>query len=236
MNDSVERLTSHRVISIRIGQSVHKGNLVQASLCAISDLSEVERRKWDVEMQYRRFRLNWLSGRIAAKQAVQSILTELSIQPMLPGEITIENDENGIPFVSSLQTRCTITIAHSDTWGLAFAIPYIRGIGCDLESIKPRRSEEFKYFLSSSEITLWNRLVNKISVDIALTAAWAAKEAAIKCVCSHIGRSDFEHSDLMVFPDAIREGDFRFELGHLSGIGRWIEIDDLKAIVALSTI
>ncbi|OPG16969.1 4'-phosphopantetheinyl transferase family protein [Ferroacidibacillus organovorans] len=234
MSGSVRNLPSYRAITITIKEMSYTGYLVRASKCAIATLSEAEKRQWDNEKQNRRFCFDWLSGRIAAKQAVQILLGELNIGPLLPTQITIENDESGIPFASSLQALCTITISHSETWGLAFGIPYGSGIGCDLERIRPRRSELFAYFLSPPEIALWSRLVDDHSVDSVLTAAWAAKEAAFKCLCSHVGYSDFDVSNLKVFPIWSQDKHFRFQLGNMSGTGSWIEIDDLEMIISLA--
>lgn len=236
MNCTVEHASQNRVVTLGIERQVYTGYLVRASLCSISDLSDVERRTWDDEKQFRRFRLDWLSGRIAAKKAVQSILPELNRKSMSPSQITIKNEGHGSPYASSLRKRCAITIAHSNTWGLAFGIPYRSGIGCDLENVKPRLSEQLKYFLSSVEITLWDHLLYKTPMEMVYAAAWAAKEASIKCVCSHMGSTDFELSDLIVCPDFSREGYFRFDLGELSGTGRWTALNDLNMIVALAVI
>ncbi|MCF6290444.1 MAG: 4'-phosphopantetheinyl transferase superfamily protein [Desulfobacterales bacterium] len=123
-------------------------------------------------------KLEWLGGRIAAKQAVHILRPG-------PGrrDRQIIADRHGRPFFSDragniLETP-TLSISHSH--GLAAALAVESGsCGLDIQKIVATIHRVRQRFTSPPEMTLIRRAEKKLTKEAGLTIIWAAKEALRK--------------------------------------------------------
>ena len=137
-------------------------------------LGEGERAEY--ERQGPRKQRAWLSGRIAAKDAVRALLFDRGEGPKFPVEIEIGNEPNGRPFARTNTAReVAISIAHKDDLAVAFAAEG-RAVGIDVERIEPRDDSFAELSFTRDEL----KLVADEPRDLAFTRLWAAKEAAAK--------------------------------------------------------
>ncbi len=131
-------------------------------------LGEPERAAY--EKQGPRNQRAWLSGRIAAKDAVRQLVWQAGDRPLFPVEIVVENDADGRPRAHYGDLDLRISIAHKDDRAVAIA-----RIGCnvgiDVERIEKRSASFVDLAFSKRE--------QKISGDSDewLTRLWVCKEA-----------------------------------------------------------
>lgn len=122
----------------------------------------------------------WLSGRVAAKDAVRDFLaSSQGVLRVFPKEIRIENDAAGAPRVvahvtNTVPSHLRLSIAHKA--GIAVALASDGAVGVDVEVIEPRPDSFVAMVCSEAE---W-RLLDGDDQDTAVTRAWVAKEAVAK--------------------------------------------------------
>jgi phosphopantetheinyl transferase (holo-ACP synthase) len=137
-------------------------------------LGEAERAQYH-EQGPRRQRA-WLSGRIAAKDAVRHLLWQDGHGPLFPAEVTIASDANGAPVVTAPSTReIHVSIAHKDD--VAVAMASYAHVGVDIERIEPRPESFADLAFTADELRMAADVRER---DEALTSLWVAKEAAAK--------------------------------------------------------
>jgi len=123
-----------------------------------------------------RRRRHWLSGRVAAKDAVRGWLRSHGHR-VYPQEMVIRNTEAGVPHVISNVTdqvpiNLCLSIAHKDH--LAAAIIGDAPVGIDIERIEHRDEAFLSMAFTSAERML---LIQSLEPhDIVFTRAWVAKE------------------------------------------------------------
>ena len=119
---------------------------------------------------------NWLSGRIAAKDAARHYCLNNGYGERFPAEITVSNDQQGRPLVSGPWERpLGVSIAHKDNLAVAIVAPETTP-GVDVEKIEPR-SESFQSLAYQEEELALLPLEDR---DAWLTRLWCAKEAVGK--------------------------------------------------------
>lgn len=119
---------------------------------------------------------NWLSGRIAAKDAARHYCLNNGYGERFPAEITLSNDEQGRPHISGpWEQPLGVSIAHKDDLAVAIVVPGATP-GVDVEKIEPR-SEGFQS-LAYQEDEL--ALLPSEDRDAWITRLWCAKEAVGK--------------------------------------------------------
>ncbi len=121
-------------------------------------------------------RTEWLSGRIAAKDAVRNLLFQAGLRSVFPLEIGIGADATGRPRVTGpLAGDIRISIAHKPGIAVAIAREGV-DVGIDVEKIEPRNESFAAFAFSEDEL----RLLPAGSRDEWLTRFWSAKEATGK--------------------------------------------------------
>ncbi len=121
----------------------------------------------------------WLAGRIAAKDAVRSLLWQAGHGPLFPVEIAIESDPEGRPRVHAPSTRAIhVSLAHKDDVAVAIA-SLERPVGIDVERVEARSDGFAALSFHDDEIRLASEGTSR---DEALTRLWVAKEAAAKAL------------------------------------------------------
>jgi phosphopantetheine--protein transferase-like protein len=133
-------------------------------------LGEKERAAYDAQPP--RTQRAWLSGRIAAKDAVRALLQ----RTMFPVEIALETDAEGRPRVLAPAGDLRVSIAHKGEVAVAIAAAG-RDVGIDVELVEPRDRAFAETAFSEDELRL---IAPSDDRDEWLTRLWAAKEAAGK--------------------------------------------------------
>jgi malonyl CoA-acyl carrier protein transacylase/phosphopantetheinyl transferase len=135
-----------------------------------------ERERALYEAQGPRQQRAWLSGRIAAKDAIRTVLGD----GIFPVEIEVLADEAGRPTVNR---DVRVSIAHKDELAVAYAVR--RGEpGIDVERIEPRPASFAEVAFERAELAL---IAAGDDRDEWLTRLWAAKEAAGKARGTGLG-------------------------------------------------
>jgi phosphopantetheinyl transferase/acyl carrier protein len=177
------------------GSLVHDSSAIQAcrldalpgdpDVVASLILSPGERAHWESMRAVEKRRHEWLLGRSAAKQAVQSLL-ERNLGVHLPSaEIEIVPDPYGRPLVRAVgreQLQPSLSIAHSHGTAVALAVldPGAM-VGVDLESLTRRRQDFEAIAFSPDERRLLATLPADLTQEWALRM-WCAKEAVGKAL------------------------------------------------------
>ena len=137
-------------------------------------LGEAERAHY--EEQGPKKQRAFLNGRIAAKDAVRSLLWKRGNRGIFPVEIEITNDAQGAPIAScAFERDVRISIAHKEDLAIAMATIGKR-IGVDVERIAPRSAGFEEISFTEEEL----RLVDRDARDEWITRLWSAKESAAK--------------------------------------------------------
>lgn len=199
------------------------GFLVQGSLENLIHLSEQELIIWTGEKQYRRFGLDWISGRLAAKLSALHWMNSYGSNLIDLSTISIINDTHGVPYIvnDGIQTSHSMSISHSCGFGLAFYSSLFKGIGCDLEMVKKRNKKLTRFYLTSTEGMLWNQHDLANQIDVIQTLTWSIKEATIKCLYASKVVSDVNVQDILIYPISANASNFRFKYHQYCGEGSW---------------
>ncbi|HWL88797.1 MAG TPA: acyltransferase domain-containing protein, partial [Polyangiaceae bacterium] len=137
-------------------------------------LGEAERA--DYERQGPRKQRAWLSGRVAAKDAVRNLLALSGQDSLFPVEIALANEPSGRPVVRTPSARdIRISIAHKDDTAVAMAREG-QDVGIDIERIEVRADSFAALSFTAEEL----RLVEDEAREVGWTRLWAAKEAVAK--------------------------------------------------------
>ncbi len=155
-------------------------------------------------------RAEYLTGRICAKMAIRTHLTETKNHrgPLALTEIEIANNKNGRPTVHIERQKCSelkmdISISHSGEYGLAIAAEPKCGIDIQqqhatLLRVQDKYCNKAEYSLLETSLPDYNTLAR-------LTILWTAKEAAKKALSywQMPGFLDLQLRLLDNFPDCI---------------------------------
>ncbi|MCB0988419.1 MAG: polyketide synthase dehydratase domain-containing protein [Microthrixaceae bacterium] len=121
----------------------------------------------------------WLLGRIAAKDAVRTLLWSNGAGPVFPVEISVANDADGRPTVTGPGADdVAVSIAHTAGIGVALAAVGA-DVGIDIELVEPRPASFEATALTPAERDLL-AAGPPSERDRTITRWWAAKEAAAK--------------------------------------------------------
>ena len=126
----------------------------------------------------------WLSGRVAAKDAVRHFLwSRRGHYDFWPKEMSIENDDRGKPVVAphiseTYKESLQVSIAHKDRLSVAIASEH--PIGIDIELIEPRGDELILAAMTPAETDTMRTCTLDCGTDELVTRIWAAKEAVAK--------------------------------------------------------
>ena len=151
------------------------------------------------KLRVRKRAYEWLSGRMAAKEAWRRRRAPTRHHVRLP-DITVLNDESRAPYIEGDPTL-TLSISHSHEYAVAVLAPF--KIGVDVERIESRPGSLGTYFCSGEERSVLDAAVGR-SADL-MTRFWTRKEAVAKLLKLG-GALDFRGintlPDEIVLPDA----------------------------------
>jgi acyl transferase domain-containing protein/phosphopantetheinyl transferase (holo-ACP synthase) len=188
-----------RVIAFRLGPDAfprgwlfaHGG--MWARVLASLMLSRRERAHWHAMNMPERRRLEWLLGRIAAKDAVRDFLQRRFRMAVRPADVEIMPDASGCPQVtgawtSSIPRVPLVSISHVDGEAVAALTDGdgISGVGIDLERFGRMKSEMERVAFRPPELEMLQDLDGDERQNWTLRL-WCAKEAAAKAVAVAVG-------------------------------------------------
>lgn len=154
-------------------------------------LTPAERQVWRAMTGADRRRIDWLLGRVAAKEALAEFLEDVYNLPLKAADIAISTDERGSPYVAGdwlpqMAQPLALTIAHAG--GVAVAVTgavrndgRMPGIGVDLEPVQRQDSSFADVAFTKQEQSLLADLGDP-QVDKWPLRAWCAKEAVGKAL------------------------------------------------------
>jgi acyl transferase domain-containing protein/phosphopantetheinyl transferase len=148
-------------------------------------LTKSERMFWRDTLKFEKRKVDWLIGRIAAKDAVRRLVfsrLQLSIGPL---DIEIDQDERRRPIVRLAYggiPEILISISHSDGLGLALASFSADGNpGIDAEIVETREADFAARFLGKAELDYLASCSQTLK-EAELSRLWSAKEAVYKAL------------------------------------------------------
>lgn len=154
-------------------------------------LSRAERVIWRGMTGADRRRIDWLLGRVAAKEALAAYADAVLGLRLKIADIEISTDERGNPYpagdwLGALRQPVAVTIAHAGGVAVAVAGPVrpdgaIPGIGVDLEPVQRQDSSFAGVAFTSQEQRVLAEMEDAQS-DIWPLRVWCAKEAVGKAL------------------------------------------------------
>jgi phosphopantetheinyl transferase len=161
-------------------------DLASRDLVMRNHLGAAERAEFEACPPLRR--RHWLLGRVAAKDAVRTLLWEQGEDVVFPAEVRVRNDPSGQPRVSGMHGRklppLSVSIAHCGEAAAAMVRSEASGgaAGIDVEEVADRPARLVELTLSTAERDLLAALAERTGEPARLwfTRMWAAKEAAAK--------------------------------------------------------
>jgi phosphopantetheinyl transferase len=187
-SDAIERLESPqrfracRLAALPTGLLLAYGEIWLRAL-ALLTLGRRERTAWEQLLLAAspKRRLEWLQGRIAAKDAVRLLVANSTGRLLCPADVQIDSDERGRPTVTVPdQDAVAVTIAHTAEVAVALA-GFEDGLGVDIEAIDAMSAEVGRAAFSPTELSVLDQLPGG-ERDERLTRGWCAKEALGKAV------------------------------------------------------
>jgi len=185
------RMLSHYEVSRRVPPNItlfedHYDTAILRDYISRRYLTEVEREVYE-KLAPRR-RRDWLSGRVAVKDAVRVWLREQGKASIYPQEMIVVNDDRGKPQVranitDAIPDNLQISITHKDH--LAAAIVDVEPVGIDIERIETRAAGFVALAFDPQEQDIL--LQTSESHDIAYTRGWVAKEVVAKMKGTGLG-------------------------------------------------
>ncbi len=148
-------------------------------------LTKSERLFWRDTLKFEKRKIDWLIGRIAAKDAVRRLVSsrlQLSIGPL---DIELDQDERRRPIVRLAYggiPEILISISHSDGLGLALASFSADGNpGIDAEIVETREADFAARFLGKAELDYLASCSQTLK-EAEISRLWSAKEAVYKAL------------------------------------------------------
>lgn len=169
-------------------------------------LTKQERRTWN-ELRNDKRRRDWLSGRVAAKEAIRRLLASIGHDAAAHDiEIHSQNEAPQVVLASTLRAPdVAVSLAHSAGVAVAIACFAEAGVpGIDIEQVSDRGPQFEETFLNESERTEVDRL-DAISKQIRLTELWCVKEALYKAHRGTVEMQRFSAVDAAVTVQRYRE-------------------------------
>jgi len=159
---------------------LHNGSETAVVSCWLSTEERMQFERYSFEKR----RLEWLSGRICAKQAILQLLEEQeSSRTFQPEDIIIHNSASGRPFVHTSNLPKSfkdIDISISHSHGKAAGLAGHGYCGIDIQYLNGALFKVRDRYCTDIELAI----LNDVSADelVQLGLLWVAKEAIRKCL------------------------------------------------------
>jgi acyl transferase domain-containing protein/phosphopantetheinyl transferase len=135
-------------------------------------------------------RMEWLMGRIAAKDAVRQWAAETLKLSLAPVDIEIQQTDAGKPFAVCPLVPCDIpdiSLSHSDGHAVAAMADPGQSIGIDYQRMARINAKELQGLGFGREELTHLRGIDPSMLDRAIVTLWSVKEAAAKAAGAGLG-------------------------------------------------
>lgn len=161
-------------------------------------LTRTEREWWRDASKTDKRRVDWLVGRLAAKEAVRKVAREALGCELGPRDIEIEYRDGRRPLVRFAGCEelppVSVSISHTDGLGFALAmLPEAGYPGIDAEIVQEREHDFAGSFLSQAELRYVGSCQGTLRI-LEMTRIWSAKEALFKALGGSVKMSSLEAS------------------------------------------
>ncbi len=217
----VAKTLSNTCVIMQVSQSILSEDDVILEWCLDYLLTKSELNQWRADHKTKKRKIDWLLGRIAAKEAVRMLVRYSPAtfgRALGPHDIEIKNDPNRAPFAvikDSTLPPIQISISHTDGKGFAIAtLSHAGQPGIDAEIIEHKEDDFAASFMQASELKYLEDCKSE-NKDRELTRIWAAKEAMYKAHKGAIEASTFmalkcpADKDLIVITGGKSGGEFK---------------------------
>ncbi|MFJ6016727.1 beta-ketoacyl synthase N-terminal-like domain-containing protein [Streptomyces sp. NPDC092952] len=184
-------------------------------------------------------RRRWLLGRIAAKDAVRTLLWREGAGDVYPAEVAVHNAASGRPLVRGVHGRelgegLAVSLAHCGETGVAIAR---RGpCGIDVEEVADRSRETMTASCEPAELALLDGLVaaGEEGAAVWFTRFWTAKEAVSKRLGTGLRGRPADFRVVSAAPDrlSVVAGGVAYEVNSAELTGGAREPDGRRYVVA----
>ncbi|MDW7772815.1 MAG: polyketide synthase dehydratase domain-containing protein [Desulfobulbaceae bacterium] len=161
---------------------------VMRSVIAHIILNSRERRQWHGLKGPETRKTEWLLGRLAAKEAVRTLLKKMAAPDVWSADIEITADKNGKPFAAGkwlnrIDWIPLISLTHSNGTAAAVAAAgtEILGIGIDLEPVRHMDADFQEFAFTQEELSIISKNGSHFHHEWSVRL-WCAKEAAGKAL------------------------------------------------------
>ena len=176
-------ISSALIDLIELGETVKQLSLEQISQPWLNQAEQVILEKY----QFPKRRLEWLGGRICAKEVARTRMTKnLATAPPPPTELRIKNQSSGRPVLErdghapDSSTLPELSISHSGRFAAAMASETCCGI--DIQEITPALERTRERFALPQELLILQHTWPTAGQLAQLGLLWSAKEALKKSV------------------------------------------------------
>lgn len=212
-----------RCAIVQVSQNVLSEDDVILEWCLDYLLTKKELSQWRSADQSKKRKTDWLLGRIAAKDAVRTLVRNSSGSILGPHDVEIHNHSNRSPYAvirdkSNSIPSVSISITHTNGKGIALA-SFVDASnngnpGIDAETISARDSDFASSFMQPSELK-YLASCPSAALNAEITRIWTAKESMYKAHLGKFEASKFEilesnpDSDLIVISGANGTGKYK---------------------------
>lgn len=148
-----------------------KVDAINSILSKIETFLHPEEIEYYKTFKYDKRRLSYLSGRMAAKYALEELLS------IKKTSIAITRGVFDFPVIKYLVNQNgKVSISHCDSYASAIAFPEEHPMGVDIEEIDIKKIETIDTVVTENE----KQLVSDFSLEIGYTILWTAKESLSK--------------------------------------------------------
>jgi phosphopantetheinyl transferase (holo-ACP synthase) len=183
-----------RGVIMQADQSILPDDEVILDWCLDYLLTRGEQAIWRDSAKTKKRKIDWLLGRIAAKEAVRKQIQSISGRVLGPHDIEIVSQASGAPLVRLADYNLPeILVSISHTQGAGFALATLGGAGkpgIDAEIIREREQAFAATFLKPHELS-YLATCPKDRINVELTRLWSAKEALYKACGGAFEMSSF---------------------------------------------
>lgn len=130
-------------------------------------------------MRYAKRRVEYLTSRFAAKQAIQRAL-DLEHRPLADVEIRHRIGGAPMPIVDGAEPSLSISMTDRAGWAACVTTSSEAAVGIDLEVVEPRTPAFVRDYFTPAEQQLVEDAPDEEQVQVLSNLIWSAKESALK--------------------------------------------------------
>jgi acyl transferase domain-containing protein/4'-phosphopantetheinyl transferase EntD len=216
--DELSNQVRERCAIMQVSQDVLSDDEVILEWCLDYLLSKNELSQWRSVGQSKKRKVDWLLGRIAAKDAIRTLVRNGIGRILGPHDVEIHNHPDRSPYAiikDKSIAPIAISITHTNGKGIALAsFVDVGHPGIDAETISSRDTDFASSFMQPSELKQLESCPSA-NLNAEITKIWTAKESMYKANLGKFEASKFEilesnpDSDLIVISGGNGAGKYK---------------------------